>query len=70
MIVKTSTDPNKQPFLGCTNYKPNGAGCNNMIPLKFYKRYMPDNMLSLYEARIEEEKKQAKLASKTNVKNP
>ena len=31
---------------------------------------MPDNMLSLYEARIEEEKKQAKLASKTNVKNP
>ena len=65
MIVKTSTDPNKQPFLGCTNYKPSGAGCNNMIALKYYKKHMPDNMLSLYEARQAEEKKQTKQASKS-----
>ena len=69
MIVKTSTDPNKQPFLGCTNYKPSGAGCNNMIPLKFYKRYMPDNMLSLYEARLAEEKRKTKQHTKSNVTN-
>ena len=65
MIVKTSTDPNRQPFLGCTNYKPNGAGCNNMIALKYYKKHMPDNMYSLYEARLNEEKRKAKQASKT-----
>lgn len=54
LIVKTSTDPNKQPFLGCTNYKANGTGCNNTIALRFYKKSMPENMLTLYEARKKE----------------
>ena len=52
-------------MFGCTNYKPSGAGCNNMIALKYYKKHMPDNMLSLYEARQAEEKKQTKQASKS-----
>lgn len=65
LLEKNITDPNKQPFLGCTNYKPSGAGCNNMIALKYYKKHMPDNMLSLYEARQAEEKKQTKQASKS-----
>ncbi len=70
LIVKTSTDSNKQPFLGCTNYNPNGTGCNNTIPYRYYKKHMPDNMLALYEARQAEEKKKAKQASKTNVIYP
>ena len=57
LIVKTSTDPNKQPFLGCTNYKANGAGCNNTIPNRYYKKYMPDNMRSLYETQLKNSKK-------------
>ena len=70
LIVKKSTDSNKQPFLGCTNYNPNGTGCNNTIPYRFYKKHMPDNMLALYEARLAEEKMKAKQASKTNVIYP
>ena len=64
LIVKTSTDSNKQPFLGCTNYKANGTGCNNTIPYKYYKKYMPDNMWHLYEDQL---KKAKKRVSKSNA---
>ena len=33
LIVKTK---NSYPFLGCTNYKPDGTGCNNTVSQKAY----------------------------------
>lgn len=32
---------------------------NTTIPYRFYKRNMPSNMLTLYEARLAEEKRKA-----------
>ncbi|MDO4711127.1 MAG: UvrD-helicase domain-containing protein [Peptostreptococcaceae bacterium] len=31
LIVKSSADNTRDPFLGCTNYAKNGTGCNNTI---------------------------------------
>ena len=29
----------KDPFLGCTNYKDDNTGCNNMISKEYYLRH-------------------------------
>ena len=56
--------PNNDYFLGCSNYKPNGKGCNNVIPKnKYYEmmRYEADKepFLNVKESDI----------SNTSVKN-
>ena len=42
LIVKEGKD-NTKPFLGCTNYKPDKSGCNNMITRDYYLKYLAGN---------------------------
>lgn len=42
LIVKEGKDKTK-PFLGCTNYKPDKSGCNNIITRDYYLRYLSRN---------------------------
>lgn len=38
LIVKTAKNENKEPFLGCTNYKVDKTGCNNYLTRDGYLR--------------------------------
>lgn len=42
LIVKEGKDKTK-PFLGCTNYKPDKSGCNNIITRDYYLKYLSRN---------------------------
>lgn len=42
LIVKEGKDKTK-PFLGCTNYKPDKSGCNNIITHDYYLKYLSRN---------------------------
>ena len=42
LIVKEGKD-NTKPFLGCTNYKPDKSGCNNIVTRDYYLKYLAGN---------------------------
>lgn len=42
LIVKEWKD-NTKPFLGCTNYKPDKSGCNNVVTRDYYLKYLAGN---------------------------
>lgn len=42
LIIKEGKDKTK-PFLGCTNYKPDKSGCNNIITRDYYLKYLSRN---------------------------
>ncbi len=41
LIVKEGKNKGK-PFLGCTNYKPDKSGCNNIIASDYYFKYLAE----------------------------
>ena len=47
LIIKTKND---YPFLGCTNYKPDGTGCNNTISQKEYESNLEKEEIIEFES--------------------
>jgi DNA helicase-4 len=43
LIIKQGST---NPFLGCTNYTPDGKGCNRMMTYKEYKNIVPQQIPS------------------------
>ncbi|MCQ2202237.1 MAG: UvrD-helicase domain-containing protein [Bacteroidales bacterium] len=55
LIVKASNDGQKEPFLGCTNYKKDKTGCNNYMNRQTYLQNVKGRHLSFISVKVEKE---------------